>query len=128
MSDVGDKHDAAAAKGLVVVEPLPHQIFVDLDDHASCATFWRQVALMAATGLVTGFVARRSPSRRPWRWHVCVYLTRDVRHVFERIMLQALLGSDRMREACSWMRAVDGDPMASVLFEQPSSPPWPDHV
>jgi hypothetical protein len=61
-----------------------------------------------------------SPSGEPGHAHVVVTLERPVRDMRERIMLQALLGSDPMRELLSWRRLEDGadEDAISLFFER----------
>jgi hypothetical protein len=113
---------AATAKerGLVVCAPAPNELFVDIDDAESLALFERNFPKLEELGLFSKVLKTESPSGKPGRWHVVVWLNRDVESTFERIALQALLGSDRVREVLSWQRATRGDPVPTLFFERPS--------
>lgn len=110
--------EAAKAKGLVVVWPKPDQLFVDIDDDVSLATFEKHVLIVKAVIPCTWMVMR-SPSDKPDRWHATVKLTRPVEDVFERILLQALLGSDLFHEILSWKQATAGNATPTCFFERP---------
>jgi hypothetical protein len=58
-----------------------------------------------------------SPSGKPGRYHVTVTLPRvGMTHV-ERIVLQAVLGSDPMREVLNFRRWQYGDEQPTLFFE-----------
>lgn len=111
---------AAAAKGLVVVIPKANELFVDIDDAASLAVFNRNVSLMSELLPCTWAIAP-SPSGKPHRHHATVTLSRDVSSPFERVMLQALLGSDLLHEVLSWRSATKGVEHPTLFFEKPNA-------
>ena len=111
---------AATAKGLVVVRPKANELFLDIDDAESLATFHKGVGFLGT--LVHGFTRKPSPSGAPDRLHVTVTLGRDVKDQFERIALQALLGSDRLHEMLCWEAATRGVLDVCVFFEKPQEP------
>jgi hypothetical protein len=113
-----DAEECAEKKGLIVVRPKPNELFVDIDDEPSLAIFTRNIKRIGQTIGCT-HVRRRSPSGASGRLHIVVKLNRDVRDAFERITLQALIGSDRIHEALSWQAAVRGDEYPTVFFEKP---------
>lgn len=123
MSTHEGKADKARALGLEIVSPHPNEIFLDLDDEAACAVFWENVQILGAVGTVMDFRVWPSNSRAPWRYHAVVWLTRDVRDANERILLQLLLGSDRLHEALSWRENFQGLDDVTVFFEAPG---WAD--
>lgn len=112
----GNAAAAAEAKGCVIVVPAPNELFIDIDDAASLAMFYDNVWKLA--DLVKGFRRAPSPSGKIGREHITVTLSRDVRDAFERILLQTLLGSDRVHEALSWCCATRGIDNPTVFFER----------
>ena len=114
----------AKAKRLVIVFPHDDELFVDLDDEASCQLFWDQLEIVNSMVSVRAFAVQPSPSGAPWRYHAVVRLGRRVRNSVERSALQMMLGSDRVHEALSFREALQGEKDACVLFERPESAAW----
>ena len=112
----GNMREAAAAKGCVIVLPKDEELFLDIDDEFSLRVFYDNVWRL--DDLVAGFRRAPSPSGKPGREHITVTLSRPVRDAFERIMLQALLGSDRLHETLSWWAASRGIENPTVFFEK----------
>lgn len=114
-------HIQAAAKGCIVVLPKPNELFVDIDSMEALATFDVAIRKLKETkGLAkTTFVTRPSPSGRAFRYHITVTLPRFVKNAEERILLQALLGSDIVRELVSWGRVQRNAPNPTLFFEKP---------
>ena len=112
----GNAEEAAAAKGLVIVYPQPDELFLDIDDAASLETFGKHSPILG--DLITGYRTEPSPSGDPFKYHVTVKLSRPVKDAFERIMLQALLGSDRLHEILSWSAATNGAVQPTLFFEK----------
>lgn len=113
----GNAASAAASKGCIIVLPAKNELFIDIDDGASLALFYDNVWKLG--DLVSGFRRAPSPSGKIGREHITVTLSRDVRDAFERILLQTLLGSDRVHEALSWWSASHGIDNPTVFFERP---------
>jgi hypothetical protein len=111
--------EAAKKKGLVVVEPKPDQLFIDIDDECSDAVFDRTIGKVQELIPGTTWSRAPSPSGALGRFHIVVTLGRPVADAFERILLQALMGSDRIREVLSWQRATRGDARPTLFFEKP---------
>jgi hypothetical protein len=107
---------AAAAKGLVVVRPEDNELFIDIDSAADLDAFHKSIGVLGP--LVLSFARKPSPSGEKDHWHIVVTLDRAVTSQFERIMLQVLLGSDRLHEALCWEAATRGVPDACVFFEK----------
>jgi hypothetical protein len=119
MSEWSDRAEVSAkAKGLVLHRPDPNELFIDIDDEPSLAIFHQAIGLLGS--MVLGFTRAPSPSGDPHRFHIRVRLDYDLKNDFERIALQALLGSDRLHEMLSWVAAVRGVVGVTVLFEKPS--------
>lgn len=110
-------HSAAAvAKGCKVVHPQANELQLDFDTHAQLGLFEANRHLFSA--LIADVKRTASPSQKAGRFHVTVTLVRPVRDVYERIMLQALMGSDTTREALSWYEAQAGVAEPCRLFER----------
>ena len=108
----------AQAKGLVVVQPGPRELFIDIDDADSFELFLERWEFMQAA-IGGSFEERSSPSRKPHRRHIYVTLGRPVTDNAERILLQVLLGSDRLHEILSWCSHVRGCDTPTLFFEKP---------
>lgn len=118
---------AADAKGLVVVYPNDNELLVDLDTEAQGAIFDRAIWVLrsmfpAENTWRTRVQWRRrpSPSGEPHHLHVTVTLPRAISQR-ERILLQACLGSDPMREILSLQRLEAGNPHPTLFFERPAT-------
>ena len=109
---------AAAKRGLVVVLPQERELFVDIDNDAQWQTFLKVIEKLTNTELAASWDATPSASGLPHR-HVRVQLTRSVKPI-ERIALQALLGSDPIREWCSYERLAAGHVSPTRFFERKS--------
>lgn len=110
----------AAAKGCVIRLPKTNELFLDIDSEAAAAESRRLIKVMYAHDQITADTWTPSPSGKPGRWHVVVVFHREVRDEYERVMLQAVLGSDPMRELLSWRRlglGVGADAV-SLFFER----------
>ncbi len=107
---------ACAERGVRIVEPGDNELFIDIDTHESLGIFHANVRALGK--LVKSSSMHSSPSRKAGRYHIRVKLTRAVKDAFERIMLQALLGSDLNREIISWRDANGGATKPTVFFER----------
>lgn len=111
------KHKAAAEKrGCFCVYPADNELQLDLDGFESIGRWLFAGRLMA--DLIDSSQDAPSPSGVAGRMHVTVKLKRPVKDKFERIMLQALLGSDPSREALSWKAATEGVECPTLFFER----------
>lgn len=111
--------DIASAKGCVVRIPGPRELFLDIDSEEANANFER-LRKACPAGLIGRVDRTPSPSGRPGHYHIVVTLLRDLKSDSERVLLQACLGSDPMRELLSWRRIENGSDSASVsiFFEK----------
>jgi len=107
---------AATSRGCVVVHPSPNELQLDLDSYEALGVFEANKSIFKS--LIVDVKRTASPSRKAGRFHVTVTLCRPVRDHYERIMLQALLGSDITREAISWAEAQQGVDLPCRLFEK----------
>ena len=123
MSDVAqDPKVKADLLGLRLVRPTQSQVFVDIDSEEALETFQRQFELLLTFAfrldLDVDKMAQITPSQTPGHYHVVVECSRALT-AQERIMLQALLGSDLKRELLGLKQIAFGlDEDASVFFEK----------
>jgi hypothetical protein len=116
-TDNRDVKAVADTRGCTVVRPEPNELLLDLDTDAQFQQFLNMRPLLEERYKVC--------SVRGWlsshgRRHIVVTLNKDLGSS-ERILLQAVLGSDPKREFLSYMRVKDAAPDPTVLFR----PKWP---
>jgi hypothetical protein len=124
VSDPREEPEAKATRlGLVVRYPAENELFIDIDSQAELERFEALLKIFQehraqyeATPTVTP-----SPSGKPGHFHIVVALSRPVKDQAERIILQALLGSDTKRELIAYL--VDS---RSCFFEKPEATPTPE--
>jgi hypothetical protein len=107
----------AESNGNVVVLPRPHELFIDIDNDANEHTFHVNLTKIADYVGISGWDWAPSKSGEPERKHITVQLNRDVTPL-ERILLQAVLGSDLRRELLSYCRWTMDDPNPTLFFEK----------
>ncbi len=112
------QHERAAERGHVCKYPAPNELFLDID---SLEGLGRMHAAFTQNSYMKSIVAsvhtHASPSGKAGRFHVIVTLSKNVSK-FERITLQALLGSDLAREILSYQEAQAGCHNPTVFFEK----------
>lgn len=109
----------AASRGLVVVLPTEKELFLDIDSDEALATFHAQVDLLQHVfPYVEGWDIAPSQSRRPGHAHITVRLGCTVNQV-ERLLLQAVLGSDLKRELLGYGRHIRNSEVVTAFFERP---------
>ncbi len=111
--------EIAASKGLLVVLPKPNELLIDIDSDSAFATFEVQVERVRKFEPLS-YTVKPSKSGGPCR-HVTVELERSVADDRERILLQAVLGSDPFRELLSWASSKAGHTKPTMFFEDPLS-------
>jgi hypothetical protein len=107
----------AEANGCYVKIPAKDELFIDIDDEKSQNQFHLNIGKVDEQIGIVDPQWTASPSGEPGRFHVVVKLLRDVEPM-ERILLQALCGSDLKREALSWVRLVNNDPNPTLFYEK----------
>ena len=116
-------HEAEAyakANNLEVRFPKPNELFLDLDSAIHLDTFFRNFDLAKAVfGLDITYVSARSRRKRDGS-HIVVTLPRDITNI-ERLLWQAILGSDLRREAHSYRNMLRGDERPTLFFEKSES-------
>lgn len=113
-----EAEEQALKEGLVVVRSTPKTLLLDLDNAAAVAQYVRM------REKVREFYALNVG----WEWksrsgnqHVVLEL-RDPLPVETRLLLQAVLGSDPMRELLARQRLVHGETEPCLLFRPPHNP------
>lgn len=108
--------ERARDEGLVVVFPKSNELFIDIDNEHSFQLFLKQFDIMSKYLGATGYEQSPSKSGMP-KQHVTVYMDRDVTEI-ERLALQAMLGSDRVRELLGYVQEKNGDPHPTLFLEK----------
>ncbi len=109
----------AADRGHVCVYPQKNELFLDIDSFDGLGHLY---AALEQNSYIKSIVAdaplvASSPSKKAGRFHVRIRLAKTV-DKFERITLQALLGSDLSRELLSYQEAQAGCNSPTVFFEK----------
>lgn len=117
MAYLSDAYAIAEELGLYVVEPKVNELQIDLDSPQDQYVMEALIALFGERGFSIR-VQKVEHSR-----HGNKHATLLVNHergitTMERIALQAILGSDRKREALGFLLAWDEIEPASVFFEE----------
>lgn len=128
MSDVYDNPDAKAAElGLDVKRPEPNELFIDLDSDDAKDEFEHNLIVFnerLGAFYGGGGTTTTTPSQTEGHYHAIVRFSTAVKFsAEERICLQALLGSDRVREILALGQVRSGlEHDATVFFEAPCGP------
>jgi hypothetical protein len=114
-----DARKKAKRENLVIKTPLNNELFIDIDTDADLAEYDRNYGVIDELYGIdeTYMTASRT---KPEGKHIVVTLSQCVTPT-ERIMLQAILGSDRTREALSLWRVRNNDPDPTLFFELSTS-------
>jgi hypothetical protein len=110
----------AEANGGLVIYPSDMELFCDLDSEESVKIFDAGVErLKWMIGVSSKTIG---PSRSPGKFHGTVRLSQPVKSNTERILLQACLGSDPLRELLSYARVMKRDPHPTLFIEGGTKP------
>ncbi len=113
---IEESEAAAKSMGLVIRKPKANELFLDIDNAHDLDIFTKHVEKLS--DIVKAYVATPSKSGGSKK-HIVVTLHRPVKSLTERLLLQAVLGSDRLRELLGWKRIEAGNKNCSLLFEKP---------
>lgn len=105
---------ARDARVPVVLFPEHNELFIDIDTPEDLAVFWKQITIFARRETFTVDIR---PSRRRDGRHILVRLGRSLVSEEERLMLQAMLGSDRARELLCLHRIRSPHDRVTCFFE-----------
>jgi hypothetical protein len=122
-----DPEVSAREKGLDIVWPGPCELFLDLDDDEAFVLFKKQVEILGQFDKGTWTEARSVNGGR----HVVVTLDRPLTSETERVMLEAVLGSDRKRSLLGLKQLRRGRERTSCFFKKPPNrfgAPTPEDV
>jgi len=108
--------ERAEREDLSVVYPKPNELFVDIDNEHSYQLFIKQMDIMRKYVGATAMSVSPSKSGLPKR-HIIVTLTKNVTEI-ERVALQAMIGSDRVRELLGYIQAKNNDPHPTLFLEK----------
>lgn len=108
--------DKAAASNMVVRLPEPNQLQIDIDDAGAYQVFQKHLCTLQSHWVVIGVEEHPSKSRGDKK-HITVTLKEPVKSDTERILLQAVLGSDGLRELLSYVQVLTLDPHPILFLE-----------
>jgi hypothetical protein len=109
--------EAAKQMGLNVVVPEPNQLFIDIDNTGAYQHYNQMLGVVNSFFDVVDIDDSPSKSGRP-HCHITITLGHPISNV-ERVLLQAILGSDPKRELLSYARLLRGIKPATLFFELP---------
>lgn len=111
--------EAAAARKCRIVEPKSNELFLDIDSEEQAARA-RAIVMNKKVRKLLGIKTTSvtpSPSGQPGHYHVTVTLYDSVNEE-RRVFLQAVLGSDPVREILAMQRIEQGIAPVTVFFEK----------
>lgn len=126
-SDFGDKLSSERAfveaelNGWKVVLPKPNELLIDIDSNAQLDIFWKNYPRIIRYIGVIDNIIKPSKSGEEGCKHITLVLEREVTPT-ERILLQAVLGSDLTREILSFCRILEDDPNPTLFLEKDDAP------
>lgn len=98
-----------------------NELFIDIDTDADYAVFQDHFATIEKHYGIVGYPAVAPSKSGAPRRHITVTLRNNITHT-ERILLQAVLGSDRKREMLAWLEELHGDATPVLFLEKPAQP------
>jgi len=111
-------HKKVADENLLIIYPEDDVLQIDIDNEHSYLLFTNQVMILSKFMQVQKWDVTPSKSGLPKR-HITVSLGRAVSSL-ERLALQAMLGSDRIRELLGFVRLQQGELHPTLFFERKS--------
>lgn len=105
----------ASEAGCTIKLPKSNELFLDIDNVEDFAFFKKHITDLGDLVQTWNFTESKSGKGH---YHIIVTLNRKVKSLTERVLLQAVLGSDRVRELISWRRLDSGNRKATVFFEK----------
>jgi hypothetical protein len=112
--------ERAVVEGLDVVYPEPNQLFIDIDNEHSYRLFENQLTIV--NKFIGYFEIKEAPSKSStpdnFKMHVTLTFGKLVTFTpLERLALQAMLGSDRVRELLGYIEMKNDDPTPTLFLE-----------
>lgn len=111
----------AKRQGLMIVQPKPNELQIDLDGARALRQYGMQFSILRRAGLTKGWRERIQPSKGGRnRVHVIITLPFECTNLM-RVCYQAVLGSDIKREAFNLCRVINRNKYPIVFFERQSA-------
>ena len=107
--------NVALSEGLTVRLPEANELLIDIDNEHSFMLFMKQIEIVKKYIGATGDTITESRHGLPGR-HIVVTLEHDITET-ERLLLQACLGSDRVRELLGYVQMKNGDAHPTLFLE-----------
>lgn len=112
----------AQIEGLEVVYPKDNQLQIDIDNQHSYSLLQNMLCIVNKFIGPSNYEEKPSKSGNPHKFHVTLTFEDHVKFTgIERLALQAMLGSDRVRELLGYVQEKNGDPHP-VLFLEKTAP------
>lgn len=120
--DLGEPNSRRAVReaeesGLTVVYPEDNQLQIDINSDRAFSIFIEMKHLLEKYFIVRDVVILPSRSGLPKR-HITVTLDQPIND-YQRIALQSIMGSDRVREFLSYVQHRNGDQHPILFLEKP---------
>jgi hypothetical protein len=113
----------ATLEGLDVVYPQDNQLLIDIDNEHSYRLFNNQLAIVQKfIGGLLGCEEPPSKSGKPWKMHITLTFDDITFTTLERLALQAMHGSDRIRELLGYVEFKNNDPHPVLFLEKKPEP------
>lgn len=117
-------YNQAAMENLEVVLPADNELQIDIDNEHSYLLFQKQLQILQVYVGVVDVRESSSKSGKDWKLHITVELDPDVTMI-ERLALQAMMGSDRVRELLGYVQYKNNDPHPVLFLEKKEVPALP---
>jgi len=111
--------NVALSEGLTVRLPEANELLIDIDNEHSFMLYQKQMDILEKYVGTNGSKVTESRHGLPGR-HIVVTLDHDITET-ERLLLQACLGSDRVRELLGYVQMKNGDAHPTLFLE--AAPP-----
>lgn len=109
--------EQALREGLDVVYPADNELLIDIDNEHSYLLFKQQIMIVQKFIGVVDVREAPSKSGKPFKMHITVELDPNV-SMIERLALQAMLGSDRVRELLGYVQYKNEDQHPVLFLEK----------
>ena len=108
----------AVREGLEVVYPAANELQIDIDNEHSYRLLYNQLRSVNKLVGIYNYTEKPSKSGEPWKMHSTLVFQDRTFTTLERIGLQAMLGSDRVRELLSYVQYLNGDAHPTLFLEK----------
>jgi hypothetical protein len=109
----------AKERGLICVYPEPNELFIDIDQEFELDHFEWAFSMFQQLYPGAEEVTKPSKSGEAGHFHITVILPFEIKSPEQRVMLQAILGSDPKRELLTLKNIAEGDKTPTLFFEVP---------